>query len=566
MPQVIQIRRGTASQWTTSNPILAAGELGVELGTPNRFKVGDGTTAWSALAYSTGPAGPTGATGAAGPTGPTGATGPTGPAGSTGTTGATGPAGPTGPAGSGGGTTYYVANGGSNSNDGKTTTTAWQTVGKVNGLTFSPGDQILFNSGQTFSDAALVPPSSGTDGAPIHFGTYGTAGNAILSKGIAYIDQHWLAFESLTVTGAGAGVNPFQGGNNSGHYSNHISIRRCLFDNGATSSTGVVGIVAYGDDVTIENCTVQNTGDNGMYLVGDCHRVRRNLIQTTGLNTTIGSARHGIYFNVTNGEITDNRIYNSSTDGLSPRFRNSTIRGNTIIGCQIGIAYFEADTVADTHEWTGNYIAAYSTAGIYVPSADINNNIQSFVIANNTIAFVFGAVGMDLNPLSGNGTYYLGGVGQNLVTNPSAEVDATGWVTTGGPLTPGATLTRVARAVAFPATAPRFASDGGSNEFKVVTTAVAGEGAAVTFTSLPKGNYVLTAWVRGNAGGETVTATGGTGGTGNKSRNYTLATTYTQVVLPFSVQDSGSVYVGIVTQSATIRTFFFDDARIMAVS
>lgn len=48
----IQHRRGSASQWATANPILAAGELGVELATPvNKFKMGDGTTPWNALPY-----------------------------------------------------------------------------------------------------------------------------------------------------------------------------------------------------------------------------------------------------------------------------------------------------------------------------------------------------------------------------------------------------------------------------------------------------------------------------------------------------------------------------------
>lgn len=46
----IQLRRGTASQWTTANPILADGEFGYEKDT-NKFKIGDGTTAWSSLAY-----------------------------------------------------------------------------------------------------------------------------------------------------------------------------------------------------------------------------------------------------------------------------------------------------------------------------------------------------------------------------------------------------------------------------------------------------------------------------------------------------------------------------------
>lgn len=46
----IQFRRGTASQWTTADPTLAAGEFGFETDT-RQFKIGDGTTAWSGLTY-----------------------------------------------------------------------------------------------------------------------------------------------------------------------------------------------------------------------------------------------------------------------------------------------------------------------------------------------------------------------------------------------------------------------------------------------------------------------------------------------------------------------------------
>lgn len=50
MPQIIQQRRGTASQWTTSNPILRDGEFGFETDTL-KFKLGNGVTAWNSLAY-----------------------------------------------------------------------------------------------------------------------------------------------------------------------------------------------------------------------------------------------------------------------------------------------------------------------------------------------------------------------------------------------------------------------------------------------------------------------------------------------------------------------------------
>ena len=46
----IQFRRGTAAQWTSTNPTLAAGELGYETDT-GYAKIGNGSTAWNSLAY-----------------------------------------------------------------------------------------------------------------------------------------------------------------------------------------------------------------------------------------------------------------------------------------------------------------------------------------------------------------------------------------------------------------------------------------------------------------------------------------------------------------------------------
>lgn len=45
-----QVRRGTASEWTSANPILAEGEIGYVVD-QNRLKVGDGITSWTGLAY-----------------------------------------------------------------------------------------------------------------------------------------------------------------------------------------------------------------------------------------------------------------------------------------------------------------------------------------------------------------------------------------------------------------------------------------------------------------------------------------------------------------------------------
>jgi len=50
MASIIQIRRDTASAWTSANPTLAQGELGLETDT-SKLKSGDGTTAWTSLTY-----------------------------------------------------------------------------------------------------------------------------------------------------------------------------------------------------------------------------------------------------------------------------------------------------------------------------------------------------------------------------------------------------------------------------------------------------------------------------------------------------------------------------------
>ena len=131
-----KLRRDIAADWVSRNPVLFAGEPGVELDT-GKFKIGDGVQAWTSLPYFldqeaiavlvqtmieeavlegvpgpagqsayqvavangfvgtvnqwlaslVGPQGPTGATGATGAQGPQGDPGPTGATGATGAAG-----------------------------------------------------------------------------------------------------------------------------------------------------------------------------------------------------------------------------------------------------------------------------------------------------------------------------------------------------------------------------------------------------------------------------------------------------------------------------------------------
>lgn len=74
----IILRRDSSVNWEASNPVLLLGEPGYETDT-GYFKIGDGVSTWTQLAFYTGATGSPGATGSVGPTGSLGPTGATGP-------------------------------------------------------------------------------------------------------------------------------------------------------------------------------------------------------------------------------------------------------------------------------------------------------------------------------------------------------------------------------------------------------------------------------------------------------------------------------------------------------
>ena len=74
--------------------------------------------------------------------------------------------------------TYYVDSAsGSDSNDGSSESAAWKTIAKVNNISFSPGDKILFKRGCTWREQ-LVPCSGSESG----YVTYGAYGSVLLPK------------------------------------------------------------------------------------------------------------------------------------------------------------------------------------------------------------------------------------------------------------------------------------------------------------------------------------------------------------------------------------------------
>ena len=90
--------------------------------------------------------------------------------------------------------TYYVdATNGNDSNTGTSEAASWKTIAKVNVSSFEPGNYILFKRGEMWRET-LIPSSSGTNGSPIIFATYGSGNSPIING--ANLISGWIAHDT----------------------------------------------------------------------------------------------------------------------------------------------------------------------------------------------------------------------------------------------------------------------------------------------------------------------------------------------------------------------------------
>jgi putative cofactor-binding repeat protein len=293
------------------------------------------------------------------------------------------------------GATYYVSPSGSDANPGTSPGQAWRTVARVNSARLAPGDGVLFQGGETFSDAVLMPGSSGVAGRPIVFGSYGQ-GQATITQGVWFV-KHDLAFEDLAFD------TTFQGGS-----AVHGTSSDVILDGVSISlpaGNQALGLYSNGDHWVIENSQISDTGLSGMLLNGDDYLIADNTLTNTGLVTTNGYNNHGIYLDASDATVTGNTITNFGESAVSVRYHNATITDNTFSGGQIGIDFYQMDTIPGTSEWTGNTISGTTVASLFVcgPQEGCNQPLESFAISGNQLSRASG-IYMNLQPTSGTYT------------------------------------------------------------------------------------------------------------------------------------------------------------------
>src|SRR5258708_2000378 len=109
---------------------------------------------------------------------------------------------------------YFVSPTGSDGANGTSQVTAWQTITKVNATTFSPGDSVLFQGGQSFRGNIVITGVTGSSSLPITVDSYG-AGVATIAAGngaaVYFHNCSGIVCQNLTVTGGVVGTNTGSG-------------------------------------------------------------------------------------------------------------------------------------------------------------------------------------------------------------------------------------------------------------------------------------------------------------------------------------------------------------------
>lgn len=146
---------------------------------------------------------------------------------------------------------YYVdATNGSDSNDGLSPGSAWQTISHVNSQTFNPGDQVLFKRGETWTGTQLTIDESGTSGSPITFGAYDTGTDPIIENSGSNFERcvrlngDYLTVEDMWLRNTHeAGV---------GCYGTNCTVQRCEISDCGT------GVAFRGTDGYVNDCYIHD--------------------------------------------------------------------------------------------------------------------------------------------------------------------------------------------------------------------------------------------------------------------------------------------------------------------
>ncbi len=188
--------------------------------------------------------------------------------------------------------TYYVRPGGADNKSGTSIANAWQTIGKLNGVAFGPGDTILLEGGSTFSGSIYFDSADGgSETVPVILNSYDPAtgaglptgapasGRATINAGTSYglyaYNSGGLDVRNVNFAGSGATVNTNDGLSFYNDLAGNVRKKRIYVEGVEVSGFGKWGFVLGSgnglsgyDDVRVTNSVFRHNLRGGLGTYG----------------------------------------------------------------------------------------------------------------------------------------------------------------------------------------------------------------------------------------------------------------------------------------------------------
>lgn len=211
--------------------------------------------------------------------------------------------------------TYYVSPSGNDNNNGRSMSTPWKTLSKVNSFAFAPGDTVCFQRGGTWQGQLNIT-RSGTSGSPITYGAYGTGNLPVISGSNRTIPS------------------------NQGQGLINIGASNIVVDGLHSSYSGGYGIKIYEQsNVSIKNSEVENSNHGGIVFEGGSNalvdKCKVHHTNMAGVANRDAAMHEAISFaNVNTFQAQNNEVYSCVEEGIDAKYgaRNGIINGNTLYG------------------------------------------------------------------------------------------------------------------------------------------------------------------------------------------------------------------------------------------
>ncbi|WP_379994122.1 putative Ig domain-containing protein [Devosia nitrariae] len=235
---------------------------------------------------------------------------------------------------------FYVDPAGSDSNDGLSPGSAWQTLGKVNAETIPAGAQVLFKGGETFLGSLVLREGQhyGLAGATIVYGSYGTGKATIQASsnsesGVDALNPHDVTIRDLSFVGTGSTVSTGCGVHAQNNLLDGSKLPGLRLINLEVSAYGIDGIaIRTGDDAV----AAEAASGFDAPLIDGCvvHDCTGNTVTNRGMGIVVRGL-HGL------------KLYDVST--TDPIVQNCTVyncTGKTGLGNHSGNGIFVGEGIS----------------------------------------------------------------------------------------------------------------------------------------------------------------------------------------------------------------------------